>query len=110
MTLLMPLPHAIFGIWMLVAAVATWTDPYQLKFDSNGGVILQSLIRRQRRAIMNVEAVVLARQENDDRGDDAMGIRIKFSGSKLRLCRFAEREEFLNALKIANPTIVVETD
>ena len=110
MMLLMPLPHSIFGVWMFVVAVAAWADPHQLKIDANGGLILQSLVRRQRTAIKNIETVVLAKQENDDCGDDGLGIRIKFSGNKLRLCRFAEREEFLNALRVANPTIVVETD
>jgi hypothetical protein len=109
MILLMASPHSIFGVWMFVVAAATWTDPHRLKFDGNGGIILQSVVRRRRTAIKDIKTVVLAKQENDDRGDDALGIRIKFSGSKLRLCRFTEREEFLKALKVANPAIVVET-
>ena len=56
------------------------------------------------------EGIVLGGQDNAARGEDAVGIRIKFSGNKLRLCRYAEREECLNALKIANPAIIVETD
>ena len=109
MILLMPLPHSIFGVWMFVVAIAIWTDPYQLEFDGNGGLILQSVVRGQRTAIKDIATVVLVKQENDDRGDDALGIRIKFSSSKLKLCCFAERGEFLNALKVANPAIVVET-
>ena len=52
---------------------------------------------------------MLAQQENGERGDDAPDIRTKFSGGKLKLPRFAEREEFLKALKAAHPAIVVET-
>lgn len=103
-------PHSFFTIWIFIVAIATWADPYKLKFDHNGGLILQSLARRRRTAIKDIETVVLAKQENNERGDDELGIRIKFSGSKLRLCRFTEREEFLKALKVANPAIVVETD
>jgi hypothetical protein len=53
---------------------------------------------------------VFAKQENDELGGGAMGIRIKFSGGKLKLCRFVERDEFLNAFKAASPAIGVETD
>ena len=109
-TLLMTLPYNIFGIWMFIVAVAIWIDPHQLKFDGNDTLILQSLGRRQRIAIKSIETIILRKVEADDRGDDALGIRVKFSRGKLRLCGFGEREEFLKVLKITNPTIIVETD
>ena len=109
MILLMTSPHNISGVWMLVMAVATWTDPHMLKFDGNGGLILQSVVRRRHKAIKDIKTVVLAQQKNDERGDDTLGIRIKFSGSKLKLPFFAEREEFLKTLKAVHPAIVIET-
>jgi hypothetical protein len=102
--------HSLFCIALFIESVATWADPYKLIFDGKGGLILQSAVRRRRTAIKDIKIVVLAKQDNHERGDDALGIRTKFSGSKLRLCRFAEREEFLKALKVSNPAIVVETD
>jgi hypothetical protein len=71
---------------------------------------LQSVLRRQRVVIKGIKTVWLAKQDNDERGDDALGVRVKFSVSMLRLCRFAERDEFLNALNAANPVIVVKFD
>jgi hypothetical protein len=103
-------PLSFFTFWMFVAAIATWTDPHKLKFDDNGDLILQSVLRRQRAAIRDIKTVLLTKQDDDERGDDALGIRVKFSGSKLRLCRFAERDEFMKALKAANPVIVVKFD
>jgi hypothetical protein len=103
-------PHILATIWIFVAAIATWTDAYKLKFDDNGDLILQSVLRRQRVLIRDIKTVLLAKQDDHERGDDALGIRVKFSGSKLRLCCFAERDEFLKALKAANPVIVVKFD
>ena len=52
---------------------------------------------------------MLVRQKNGEDSDNVLGIRTKLSGGKLKLPLFAEREEFLNALKAAHPAIVVET-
>ena len=76
-------PHYLRSVACLSWPWRAWADPHQLKIDANGGLILQSLvvpriaiedirIRRQRTAIKNIETVVLATQENDDRGDDGL--------------------------------------
>jgi len=101
-------PFSVLIGWIFILSVMTWTDPHRLKLDGNGGLILQSAIRDRRVVIKNIKTVVLAQQENGESCGDALGIRIKFSGSKLKLCRFAEREDFLKALKAANPSISVE--
>lgn len=101
-------PHIFFTLWIFVAAVATWTDPFKLKFYDNGDLVLHSVLRRRHAAIKDLKTVSLTKQDIYERGDDMLGIRVKFSGSMLRLCRFAEREEFLKALKVANPAVVVE--
>ncbi len=101
-------PHILATLWLFVAAIATWIDPYKLKFYDNGDLILQSVIRRRRAAINEIKTVLLSKQDNDGRDDDVLGIRVKFSGGMLRLCRFTEREEFLKALKVANPATVVK--
>ena len=109
MILLIASPHGFFGISFFVVAVAAWTDPYALTLDGNGGLILQSVVRARRIAIEDIEAVVLARQHNGEESADAPDICPKLSCGKLKLPRFAEREEFLKASKAVHPAIVVET-
>jgi len=101
--------QSFFGIWIFIDAVAAWWAPNTLTFDGNGVLILQSLARRRHVVINDIRKVVLAKQNDGESNDDALGIQTKFSNGKLKLCRFAEREKFMNALKAANPTIVVET-
>jgi hypothetical protein len=105
---LMVSPFSVLIGWIFILSVMTWTDPHRLRLDGNGGLILQSAVRDRRVVIKDIKTVVLAQQENGENGGDALGIRIKFSGGKLKLYRFAEREELLKALKAANPTILVE--
>ena len=109
MTLLIASPHGFFGIRIIIVAVAAWTDPYALTLDGNGGLILQSLVRDQYTVVKAITTVVLAQKENGEECCDALCIRTKFSNGKLKLPRFAEREEFLKALKAVHPAIVIET-
>ena len=109
MVLLFAPLQSFFGIWIFIDAVAAWWAPNTLTFDGNGALILQSLARRRHVVINDIRKVVLAKQNDGESNDDALGIQTKFSNGKLKLCRFAEREKFMNALKAANPTIVVET-
>ncbi len=102
-------PYSLVAIWIFILSAITWTDPYRLKLDGNGGLILRSVVRDRRIAIKDIKTVVLVKRENDERGDDALGIRIKFSDGKLNLCHFSEREEFLKALEAAHPAIVIES-
>lgn len=109
MMVLMVSPHGFASILTLVLSVTTWADPYKLIFDSKGGLILRSVMRARRIAIEDIKAVVLARQQNGEESADAPDICIKLSRGKLKLPRFAEREEFLKVLKAVHPTIVIET-
>lgn len=102
-------PHSLACLGLFIASIVIWADPYKLIFDGKGGLILRSVVRARRVAIEDIKAVVLARQQNAEESADAPDICIKLSRGKLKLCRFAEREEFLKALKAANPAIVVET-
>jgi hypothetical protein len=102
-------PHSLFSIWLFIVSVMIWTNPYKLKFDSTGSLILRSLVRDQRFTIKDIRTVVLAQKEDGEDSGDALSIRTKFSGGKLMLPPFAEREEFMKALKSFHPAIVVET-
>ena len=106
---LMVLPHSLFCIVLFIASVATWADPYKLMFDGEGGLILRSMVHARRIAIEDIKAVVLARQQNGEENTDAPDICFKLSRGKLKLPRFAERDEFLKVLKAVHPAIVVET-
>ena len=70
---------------------------------------MRSVVRAQRIAIEDIRAVILARLQNGEEGADAPDICTKLSRGKLKLPRFAEREEFLKALKAVHPAIVIET-
>lgn len=109
MILLVASPHGLFGISFIVESVVIWSDPYKLIFDGKGGLILRSVVRARRIAIEDIKAVILARQQNGEEGADAPDICTKLSRGKLKLPRFAEREEFLKALKAVHPAIVIET-
>jgi hypothetical protein len=109
MILLIASPHGLFGISFVVGSVTIWFDPCKLIFDGKGGLILRSVVRVRRIDIEDIEAVIIARQPNGEDRSDAPDIRTKFSRGKLKLSRFAEREEFLKALKAVHPAIVVET-
>jgi hypothetical protein len=109
MILLIASPHGLFSIGILVASIVIWANPYKLIFDGKGGLILRSVVRAQRIAIEDIKAVVLARQQNGEESADAPDICTKLSRGKLKLSRFAEREEFLKVLKAVHPAIVVET-
>jgi hypothetical protein len=106
---LMVSPHSLACIGLIIVSVTTWADPYKLIFDGKGGLILRSVVRARRIAIEDIKAVVLARQQNGEESADAPDICTKLSRGKLRLPRFAEREEFLKALKAVHPMIVIET-
>lgn len=101
--------HGPGAVLFFTFAVRTWADPYTLIFDRKGGLVLQSVAHDQFIAIKDIRTVVLVQQKNDEDSNNALGIRTKFWGGKLKLPLFVEREEFLNALKAANPAIVVET-
>ena len=106
---LMVLPHSLFCIVLFVASVATWADPYKPMFDGEGGLKLGSMVRARRMPIEDIKAVVLARQQNGEENTDELDICFKLSRGKLKLPRFAERDEFLEVLKAVHPAIVVET-
>jgi hypothetical protein len=101
--------HSWFCIVLFIESVVIWAYPYKLIFDGKGGLILRSVVRARCVAIEDIKAIVLARQQNAEESADATDICIKLSRGKLKLYRFAERKEFLKALKAANPAIVVET-
>ena len=101
--------HGPFAVLFFIFAVRTWADPYTLIFDRKGGLVLQSVVHDQFIAIKDIRTVVLVQQKNEEDSSDALGNRTKFWGGKLKLPLFVEREEFLIALKAANPTIVIET-
>lgn len=109
MTLLIASVHGSADICMLVVSVLIWADPYKLILDGDGGLILRGVALDRYTALEDIKTIVLAKQENGERGDDAPVICIKLSRGKLKLLRFAEREEFLKALKAVHPAIVVET-
>lgn len=109
MILLIASPHGLLGISLIVGSVVVWADPHKLILDDKGGLILRSVVRARRIAIEDIKAVVLARQQNREESADAPDICTKLSRGKLKLSRFAEREEFLQVLKAAHPAIVVET-
>ena len=100
--------HGPGAVLSFTFAVRTWADPYTLSFDHKRGLVLQSVVHDRLIAIKDIRAVVL-QQKNDENSSNALGIRTKFLRGKLKLPLFVEREEFLNALKAANPAIVVET-
>ena len=110
MMLLVVSPHSFACILTFVLSFTTWADPYKLILDGKGGLILRSMVRARRIAIEDIKAVVLARQQNGEESADAPDICTKLSRGKLKLSRFAAREEFLNALKAVHPALVVETD
>ncbi len=103
----------VFGvvpcIWLFILAVMTWSHPHQLIFDGRGGLILRSVARDQRIAIEDITTIVLELQQNCEESTDVLVIRTKLTDGKLKLPRFAEREEFLEALKAAHPAIAIET-
>ena len=70
---------------------------------------MRSMVHARRIAIEDIKAVVLARQQNGEENTDAPDICFKLSRGKLKLPRFAERDEFLKVLKAVHPAIVVET-
>ena len=109
MILLFASLYGFSGISGFVESVMIWFNPYKLIFDSKGGLILRSVARARRIAIEDIKAVILARQQNGEEGTDAPDICTKLSRGKLKLPRFAEREEFLKALKAVHPAIVIET-
>lgn len=107
--LLVVSPHSFACILSFFLSITTWADPYKLILDGKGGLILRSVVRARRIATEDIHAVVLARQQNGEESADAQDICTKLSCGKLKLSRFAEREEFLKALKAVHPAIVVET-
>lgn len=109
MILLIASPHGLFGISFVVGSVVIWFDPYKLILDGKGGLILRSVVRARRIAIEDIKAVTIARQPNGEESTDASDIRTEFSRGELKVSRFAEREEFLKALKAFHPAIVVVT-
>lgn len=102
-------PHSLSSIWLFIVSVMVLTDPHKLKFDSNGSLILRSLVRDQRVTIKDIRTIVLTQKEDGEDDGDGPSFWTKFSGGKLMLLPFAEREEFLNALKAANPAIFIGT-
>ena len=107
--LVVALFYGFVGIRCHIASITKWTDPHKLMLDENGDLILRGLVRDQYTAIKDVTTVVLAQKEDGKDSDDALGIQTKFSGGKLMLPLFSEREPFLKALKAIHPAIVVET-
>ena len=107
--LVVALFYGFVGIRCHKASIIKWTDPHKLMLDEDGDLILRGLVRDQYTAIKDITTVVLAQKEDGKDSDDALGIQTKFSGGKLMLPLFSEREPFLKALKAIHPAIVVET-
>ena len=101
--------HGYGGICLVVGSVLIWADPYKLILDGDRGLILRGVALDRYTTLEDIKTIVLAKQENGERGDDAPDICIELSCGKLKLPRFAEREKFLKALKAVHPAIVVET-
>ena len=107
--LVVALFHGFVGIRCHVASIVKWTVPHKLMLDENGDLILRGLVHDQYTAIKDINTVVRAQKEDGKDSDDALGIQTTFSGGKLMLPLFSDREPFLKALKSVHPAIVVET-
>lgn len=99
--------HGPIVIIFFIAAVKTWADPHTLIFDAKEGLILRSAAHDLRIAVENIKIIELDQEKHGEGNSETPIIRTRFSGGKLTLPRFAERERFLQVLTAAYPAIAI---
>jgi len=97
------------SIFYFILAFAILAYPHKLIVDYQGSLILRSLTRDHCIEFKDIKLITVEQQQNDEGIRSTLGLKIRHSGGIFALSHFADCENFLKALKVAHPAIIIET-